>query len=106
MQNELDKACFCQNMAHGDFKDWVKSRSSDKVLGDKAFSIAKNPNYDEYQGGLSSIVDVFLLKSLQDVVLHGQDQKPWDKSAIKSRNMPNQQLEAELNKPIIRKFDK
>ena len=93
-------------MTHGDFKDWVKSTTSDKVLGDKAFSIAKSPKYDEYQGGLSSIVDVFLLKSLQDAVLHGQDQKPWDKLAIKNRNILNQQLETELNKPIFRKFDK
>ena len=40
-QNELDKACFQHNMASGDFKDLPKRTASEKVLRDKAFSIAK-----------------------------------------------------------------
>ena len=39
---------------------WVlnlaRRKTSDKVLRDKAFNIAKNPKYDGYQRGLASIV--------------------------------------------------
>ena len=38
-------------MAYGDLKDLAKETASDKVLRDKAFSIAKNPKYG-YQNGL------------------------------------------------------
>ena len=44
-QNSLDKACFQQNMAYGDFKD-----------SDNSFNIAKNPKYDGYQRGIASMV--------------------------------------------------
>ena len=43
-------------MVYGDFKDLARRRTSDKVLRDKAFNIAKNPNYKWYQRGLASIV--------------------------------------------------
>ena len=55
-KNELDKACFQQDMAYGDFKDLKRWTASDKVLRDKAFNIAKNPKYDGYQRGLASVV--------------------------------------------------
>ena len=45
-KNELDKACFQHDMAYGDFKELPRRTASDKVLRDKAFSIAKNPKYD------------------------------------------------------------
>ena len=48
-KNELDKACFQNDIACGDFKDLAKRTASDKFLRDKAFSIAKNPKYDGYQ---------------------------------------------------------
>ena len=51
-QNELDKACFQHDMAYGDFKYLARRTASDKVLRDKAFNIAINPNYDGYQRGL------------------------------------------------------
>ena len=47
-KNELDKACFQHNMAYGDFKDLARRTDSDKVLRDKAFNFAKNPQYDGY----------------------------------------------------------
>ena len=47
-QNELDKVCFQQDMAYGDFKDLTRKTASDKILHDKTFNIAKNPKYDEY----------------------------------------------------------
>ena len=42
-------------MAYGEFKDLARRMASDEVLRDKAFNIAKNPKYDGYQRGLSSI---------------------------------------------------
>ena len=46
-------------MAYGDFKDLKRRTFSDKVLRDKTINIAKNPNYDAYQRGLSSMVYKF-----------------------------------------------
>ena len=37
-------------------------RTSDKVLHDKTFNLAKNPKYDGYQRGLASLVYNFLIK--------------------------------------------
>ena len=51
-RNELDKACFQDDMAYGDFKDLAKRTAADKVLIYKAFNIAKNLKYDVYQRGL------------------------------------------------------
>ena len=42
-QNEQDKAGFQHDMAYGDFKDLSRKTTSDEVLCDKAFNIAKNP---------------------------------------------------------------
>ena len=61
-KNELEKACFQQDMAYGDFKDLVGTTAFDKVLRDKAFNIAKNPKYDGYQRGLASMVYKFFDK--------------------------------------------
>ena len=80
-------------MAYGDFKDLARRTSSDKVLRDKAFNIAKNPKYDGYQRGLASMV-----------------YKCFDKKLTGSGvNIPlefNGQLAKELHKPVIRKFKK
>ena len=43
-------------MVYRDFKDLARRTTSDKVLRNKAFNIAKNPKYDEYQSGLASMV--------------------------------------------------
>ena len=61
-QNELDKACFQHYMAYGDFKDLTRRTTSDKILRDKAFNIAKNPKYDGYQGRIVLMVYIFLDK--------------------------------------------
>ena len=58
-QNELDKACFQQVMAYGDFKDFNRRTFADKVLRNKVFNIAKDPKYDVYQRGLASMVYKF-----------------------------------------------
>ena len=43
-------------MTYAGFKDLKRRTSSDKILRDKAFSIAKNPKYDGYQCALASMV--------------------------------------------------
>ena len=42
-------------MDYGDFKDLARRAASDKVFRDKAFNTAKNPKYDGYQRGLTSM---------------------------------------------------
>ena len=92
-KNELNKACFQHDMVYGDFKDLARRTFSDKVLRDKAFNIAKNPKYDGYQKGLTSMV-----------------YKCFDKKSKRSGvSIPsefNKQLAEELHKPIIRNFKK
>ena len=56
-------------MAHGDFKDLARRTASDKVLGDKAFNIAKSPKYGGYQRGLPSMVYKFFDKKSPQVVV-------------------------------------
>ena len=90
-KNELDKACFQYDMAYGKSKDLIKRTQSDKVLKDKAFKIANNPNYDGYQRGLASMVYKFF------------DKKSKGCGIV---NESNYQLANELHKPIIRKFEK
>ena len=50
-QNELDKACFQHDIAYGDCKELNR-----REVANKAFNIAKDPKYDEYQRGLASVV--------------------------------------------------
>ena len=79
-------------MAHGDFEDLTRRKSSDKILHDKAFNIAKNSKYDGYQQrGLASMVYKFF-------------DKKTSSSGIKNENMSDQQLPEELYKTIIRKL--
>ena len=52
-KNELDKACFFHDAAYSDSKDLIKRTVADKVLKNKAFDIAKDPKYDEYQKRIS-----------------------------------------------------
>ena len=43
-KNELDKACFVHDAAYSDSKDLIKRTAADKILKNKAFDIAKDPN--------------------------------------------------------------
>ena len=61
-KNELDEACFQHDMAYAKTKDLIKTTQSDKILKDKAFTIASNPKYDDHQRGLASMVYKFLIK--------------------------------------------
>ena len=79
-------------MTYGDFKDLKRRTASDKILGDKAFNIAKNPKYDGCQRGLASMVyKIFDKKSGGSGIVN---------------NKENIQLAEELHKPIIIKFEK
>ena len=78
-------------MAYGKSKDLIKRTQSNKVLKDKAFKIASNPNHDGYQRQLAAMVYKFF------------DKKTKGSGII---NEPNYQLPSELHKPIIRKFKK
>ena len=75
----------------GDFKDLPRGTASGKVLHDKAFNIAKNPKYDGYQRGIHTVFYKFFEKTNLG-------------SAIEK--LCHQQLPEELDKPVIRKFEK
>ena len=47
-----DWACFQDDMAYEDFQDLPRRATSDEVLQDKAFNIAKNPKYEKYMNGV------------------------------------------------------
>ena len=90
-RNELDKACFQHDSAYADHKDLINRTKSDKVLRDKAYDIASNPEYDGYQRGLASMVyKLFDKKSTGSGIAR-------DSSSI---------LADELHKPVIKKFNK
>ena len=63
-QKELDKVYFQHDMACDDFKDLNRRTTTDKVLRDKAFNIAKNSKYDGCQRGLAWMVYKFFEKKL------------------------------------------
>ena len=68
-KNELDKTCFQHDMDYRDFKELTRGAVSDKVLCDKAFNIAKNPEYDGYQRGPTFMVDKVFDKKSAGMVL-------------------------------------
>ena len=90
-RNELDKACFQHKSAYSDHKDLINRTKSDKVLRDKAYDIASNPEYDGYQRGLASMVYKFF------------DKKSVG-SGINKEKSSSLVLADELHKPIIKKF--
>ena len=78
-------------MDYGDFKDLLRKTASDKVLRNKAFTIAKNPKYDGYQWGLPSTVYNFF------------DKKSKGGGAINEIKQ-NEQLDEELHKSVLKKI--
>ena len=83
------------------FQDLPKRTTTDKVLKNKAFNIAKDPKYDGYQRGLASIVHKFFDKKTKGSGITNLA----NKSAMKSIPQ-NEQLAGELHKPIIKTFKK
>ena len=88
-------------MAYGHFKDFTWRTTSDSVLRDEAFNIAKNRKHDGYQRGLASIVYKFFDKKSALLA-----DKSTFSGAVRNENMSNQELAEELHKPIIRKFER
>ena len=80
---------------YSDSKDLTKKTVADKVLRDKAFNIAKDPKYDEYQQGLDSMV-----YKLFDKKSKGSGVTALSNTSVSQ----NQQLAEELYKPIIKIF--
>ena len=106
-RNELDKACFQHDSVYADHKDLIYRTKSDKVLRDKAYYIASNPEYDGYQRGLASMVYKFFDKKStaepRSLERTGRGFKKLKKKTIKPSSS---MLADELHKPIIRKFNK
>ena len=92
-RNELDKACFQHDSAYVDNKGLINRTRADKILRDKAYNIASNPEYDGYQRGLASMLYKF-----------------FDKTSIGSGTVNSRDnsllLADELLKPVIKKFNK
>ena len=104
-RNELDKACFQHDSAYADHKDLINRTKSDKVLRNKAYNIASNPEYDGYQRGLASMVYKFF------------DKKPVGSGTAEPSALARSSLERigkdspsiladELHKTVIKKFNK
>ena len=92
-QSELGKACLQHGIAYGDFEDLIMRKTWDEILRDKAFDIANDPKYDQYQRGIASMVyKIFNEKTAGD--------------AVKNEAMENKELGEKLLKSIIRIFKK
>ena len=81
-RNELDKACFAHGVTYSDSKGLIK------ISKDRAYAIARNRQYDEYQRALANMIYKFF------------DRK------IRSGLNVNEYLPEELYKPVIKKFKK
>ena len=92
-RNELDKACFQHDSAYADHKDLINRTKSDKVLRDKAYDIASNPEYDGCRRGLASMVYNFF------------DKKSTG-SGINTIKPSSSILADDLHKPVTKKFEK
>ena len=100
-QNERDIACSEHDMTYGYFKDLTRRTTSDNMLCDKALNIARNPKYAEYQRGLVSMVS----KIFDKISTWFTDKSAFG-SGIKNEIISNKELPEELQKPIIRNFNK
>ena len=101
-KNELDKACFQHDPAYADHKDLINRTKSDKVLRDKAYNIASNPEYDGYQRGLASMVYKFFDKKS----IGRGTTKSSSLERVKKLKDSSSILADELHKPVIKKFNK
>ena len=97
-RNDLDKACFQHDSAYADNKDLINRTKADKVLKDKAYNIASNPEYDGYQRGLAIMVYKFF-----DSKVALPDKKSMGGGFVKDNSLI---LADELHKPVIKKFNK
>ena len=106
MEMNSIKLVFNTILLIADHKDLINRTKPGKVLRDKAYDIASNPEYDGYQRGLASMVYKFFDKkataepSAKHVMGSGFKK-------LKNTTKPSSSILAgELHKPIIRKFNK
>ena len=99
--------CLCRS------KDLINRTKSDKVLRDKAYDIASNPEYDGYQRGLTSMVYKFFdIKATAEPsakhVMGSGIKKDTTKSTADPSALARSSLilADELHKPVIKKFNK
>ena len=95
-RNELDKGCFDHHTAYSDSKDLAKRTVSDKIMKDTGYEIAINPKYNGHQRGLASILHKFFVKK------KGQGAIATSKVGASV----NEELDEELHKPVIIKFNR
>ena len=105
-RNDLDKACFQHDSAYADNKDLINRTRADKVLRNKAYDIASNPEYDGYLTDLASMVYKFF-----DLKVASPDKKTMgsgaaEPSSLERVNNESLKLADELHKQFIRKFNK
>ena len=105
-RNELDKACFQHDSAYADHKDLLNRTEADKVLKDKGYDIASNPEYDVYQRGLASMVYKFFDKKSTAGPTAEPSSLERMGSGFKKLKNSSSILAYELHKPIIKKFEK
>ena len=80
---KLDEACFAHDAADSASKDLAKTTISDKILKDRAYEIARNCKYDEYQRALASMAYKFFDKKTgSGVSVNEQLAQEWHKSLI------------------------
>ena len=91
-ENELDNTCFQHDIAYGNFKDLNWRTTPDKVLGDKAFNIAKIQHMIEINMDLLQWLKNFLIKTSGGIV--------------KNETISDKEPVEEWHKPITRKFNK
>ena len=99
-RNDLDKASFQHDSAYADNKDSINRTKAVKILKDKAYNIASNPEYDGYERGLASMVYKFFDKKSMG---SGKAEPSSLERIAKDSSLI---LADELHKPVIKKFNK
>ena len=85
-RNKLDKACCVHDETHSNSKDLAKRTTSDKVVSDRAYEIARNRGYGGYERALTSTVYRFF------------NRKTGSGASL------NEQLAKELHNSVIKNF--
>ena len=70
-----------------------RRKAADFLLPDKAFNIARNPRYNRYQHGLTSLVYKYFDKKSSG-------------SGVRNEIMQSQEIAEELHDQTIKKFEK
>ena len=105
-RNELDKSFFKHNAAYAKYKVVENRLISDQKLRNSAYDIASNPKYAGYQRGLASMVYKFFDSKVAPLDKKAMSGKGNAKHSSLECTKNNKILVEELNKPVIKKFNK